>query len=324
MQFSRVRLRRLREKENVRKLVRENHIKVDNLIYPVFLVPGRNIKKEIPSLPGQFHLSVDKLLEEAKEVTSLGIPAILLFGVGEDKNFDLEEFCSQNGFIQKGISVLKEKVPEISIFVDVCCCNMTPHGHCGVIKEGRIDNDSSVQLLSKIALSYARAGADFVAPSAMMDGQVGAIRRTLDGHELSQVGIMAYSAKYCSSFYGPFREAADSFPQFGDRSSYQMDPANRREAFREVTLDVEEGADIVMVKPALSYLDIISFIRKNFPVPLAAYNVSGEYAMIKATSQRGWIKEKDLVLEIITSMRRAGADIIITYFAKEVANWLGE
>lgn len=322
MSFPVFRPRRLRKKESLRKLVRETHLSPDDFIYPVFVVPGNNVKKEISALPGQYYLSVDRLVEEAKEVFSLGIPALLLFGVEDKKSLDLSNAYSSDGLVQRGVAAIKEYLPEITLITDVCCCNFTPHGHCGIVKNGEIDNDSSISLLSKIALSHARAGVDFVAPSAMMDGQVKAIRDTLDSQGFESVGIMAYSVKYCSSFYGPFREAAGSFPQFGNRSSYQMDEANRREALREVILDIEEGADIVMVKPALSYLDVISYLREKVTLPLAAYNVSGEYAMIKAASERGWLEEKRAVLEIITGIKRAGADIIITYFAKEVAKWL--
>lgn len=322
MSFPSSRARRLREKESFRRLVKETHLAVDDLIYPVFVVPGNNIKEEISTLPGQYHLSIDNLIKEAKEVFSLGIPALLLFGVQKNKSVDLSSAYSQEGLVQRATATIKEHLPQITLITDVCCCGFTPHGHCGVVKEGKVDNDSSLSLLSKIALSHARAGADFVAPSAMMDGQVKAIREILDKHNFESVGIMAYSAKYNSSFYGPFREAAASSPQFGDRSSYQMDLANKREALREVLLDMEEGADIVMVKPALAYLDVISYLREKISLPLAAYNVSGEYAMVKAASERGWLEEKRAILEILTGIKRAGADIIITYFAKEVAKWL--
>lgn len=324
MAFPIHRMRRLRGKETVRKLVKESHLEVGDLIYPVFVVPGSDIKREIPPLPGQYHLSVDNLVKEAKEVFSLGVPALLLFGVYDRENVQLDKACSQDGLVQRGIAAVKEAVPGITLVTDVCCCTVTPHGHCGLVKEGKIDNDSSLSVLSRIALSHARAGADFVAPSAMMDGQVKAIREALDGNDLQTAGIMAYSAKYYSSFYGPFREAAKSAPQFGDRSSYQIDPPNKKQAFQEVFLDIEEGADIVMVKPALAYLDLISYISEEFAFPLATYSVSGEYAMIKAASMRGWLDEKRVVLETLTVMKRAGADIIITYFAKEVAKWLAE
>lgn len=322
MSYPTHRLRRLRLSKNLRRMVRETKLDVDDLVYPLFVVPGKDIKKEIRSMPGNFHLSRDNLLKEAKEAEKLGIPAILLFGLPKHKDEEGREAYAKDGIIQQAVRVVKDALPDFMVITDVCLCEYTSHGHCGVIKDGRLLNDPTLDLLAKTALSQVESGADIVAPSGMMDGQVKIIRQALDEYGYDNIPIMAYSAKYASSFYGPFREAADSAPQFGDRKSYQMDPANVQEALREVKLDIEEGADIVMVKPALAYLDVISRVKQEFDVPLAAYNVSGEYAMIKAAAAKGWVDEKRIALEVLTSIKRAGADIILTYFAKEVAKWL--
>jgi len=308
--------------ESLRRMVRETRLNTDNLVYPLFVVPGKNIKEEIQSMPGNFHLSLDNLVKEAREAKGLGIPAVLLFGLPERKDEKGSQAYAQDGIIQQAVRAIKDALPDYMVITDVCLCQYTSHGHCGILKEGRLLNDSTLQTLAKIALSQVESGSDMVAPSAMMDGQVRIIRQTLDENGQGNVPIMAYSAKYASSFYGPFREAADSAPQFGDRKSYQMDPANVEEALREVELDLEEGADIVMVKPALAYLDVISRVKQEFNVPLAAYNVSGEYAMIKAAGAKGWVDEKKVALEVLTGIRRAGADIILTYFAREAAEWL--
>ncbi len=322
MSYPTHRLRRLRLSKHLRRMIRETKLDVDDLVYPLFVVPGKDIKKEIRSMPGNFHLSRDNLLKEAKEAEKLGIPAILLFGLPKHKDEEGREAYAKDGIIQQAVRVVKDALPDFMVITDVCLCEYTSHGHCGVMKDGRLLNDPTLDLLAKTALSQVESGADIVAPSGMMDGQVKIIRQTLDENGYDNISIMAYSAKYASSFYGPFREAADSAPQFGDRKSYQMDPANVQEALREVKLDIEEGADIVMVKPALAYLDVISRVKQEFDVPLAAYNVSGEYAMIKAAAAKGWMDEKRIALEVLTSIKRAGADIILTYFAKEVAKWL--
>lgn len=308
--------------ESLRRMVRETRLNTDNLVYPLFVVPGKNIKEEIQSMPGNFHLSLDNLVKEAREAKGLGIPAVLLFGLPERKDEKGSQAYAQDGIIQQAVRAIKDALPDYMVITDVCLCQYTSHGHCGILKEGRLLNDSTLELLAKIAISQVESGSDMVAPSAMMDGQVRIIRQALDENGHGNIPIMAYSAKYASSFYGPFREAADSAPQFGDRKSYQMDPANIEEALREVELDLEEGADIVMVKPALAYLDVISRVKQEFNVPLAAYNVSGEYAMVKAAAAKGWVDEKRVALEVLTSIRRAGADIILTYFAKEAAEWL--
>ena len=313
---------RLRLSKSLRRMVRETPLNTDNLVYPLFVVPGKNIKKEIQSMPGNFHLSLDNLVKEAKEAKNLGIPAVMLFGLPERKDEKGSQAYAKDGIIQQAVRAIKNALPDYMVITDVCLCQYTSHGHCGILKEGRLLNDSTLQTLAKIAISQVESGSDMVAPSAMADGQVRIIRHTLDENGQGNIPIMAYSAKYASSFYGPFREAADSAPQFGDRKSYQMDPANVEEALREVELDLEEGADIVMVKPALAYLDVISRVKQEFNVPVAAYNVSGEYAMIKAAAAKGWVDERKVVLEVLTSIRRAGADIILTYFAKEVAEWL--
>jgi len=314
--------RRLRMNSILREMIRETSLDVGDLIYPLFVVPGDNIKEEIDSMPGVYHFSINLLVEEVKEVRDLGIPAILLFGVPSYKDELGSEAYSEEGIVQKAVREIKEKVPEIVVITDVCMCGYTIHGHCGIVENGQVVNDKTVDYIAKIALSHVEAGADIVAPSDMMDGRVAAIRKLLDSKGFVNTPIMAYSAKYASSFYGPFREAANSFPQFGDRKSYQMDYGNSNEALREIALDIEEGADIVMVKPALSYLDIIRRVKDNFNIPIAAYNVSGEYSMVKAAAKMGWIDEKSVVLEILTSIKRAGADMIITYFAKDVAKWL--
>lgn len=314
--------RRLRANENLRRLVRETHLSVDDLIYPMFVVHGENIANEITSMPGCYQYSVDKLVNAAKELSSFGIPATILFGIPETKDPLGSEAYSEDGIIQQAVRAIKDAVPDLIVITDVCLCEYTDHGHCGIIKDGEVLNDPTLDLLVKESLSHAHAGADVIAPSDMMDGRVGAIRDVLDEEGYEHIPIMAYSAKYASAFYGPFREAAESAPQFGDRRSYQMDPANAEEALREVALDIEEGTDIVMVKPALSYLDIIHQVKTEFQMPVAAYNVSGEYAMVKAAARNGWIDEKRVALELLTSIKRAGADMILTYFAKSVVEWL--
>lgn len=314
--------RRMRIKDSLRELVRETRLSVEHLVYPIFVLPYQEAKEPIDSMPGQSRLGYKNLLDEIKEIKDLGIKAILLFGIPKEKDEFGSYAYDENGVVQNAIKMIKDKFPEITIITDVCLCSYTTHGHCGIVKDGKVLNDETLEILSKVAVSHARAGADIVAPSAMMDHQVKAIRSALDSEGYIDVGIMSYSAKFFSSFYGPFRQAADSSPKFGNRASYQMDYANAREAIVEVEMDILEGADIVMVKPALSYLDIIYVISKKFNVPIAAYNVSGEYAMIKSASEKGWINEKDIVIEILTSIRRAGANIIITYFAKEVSKWI--
>ena len=295
---------------------------VDNLVYPMFVVPGQGVRREIASMPGSFNLSIDELVKEAREVAGLGIPAILLFGIPETKDKAGSSAYTENGIVQQAVRAIKAELPKLVVITDVCLCEYTDHGHCGIIIGDRIDNDSTLPLLAQMALTHAQAGADIIAPSDMMDGRVGVIRRKLDESGFSGIPIMSYAAKYASAFYGPFREAAQSTPTFGDRRSHQMDPANSDEAVREVELDVMEGADIVMVKPALAYLDIIYRIRQEFNLPVAAYNVSGEYAMVKAAAQKGWIDESRIMLEILLSIKRAGANIILTYFAKDAAKLL--
>ncbi|MCR4436334.1 MAG: porphobilinogen synthase [Clostridiales bacterium] len=314
--------RRLRAGGNMRRLVRETALSVDDLIYPLFVVEGEGIKKEIPSMPGVYHLSIDNLLKELDEVQSLGIPGVLLFGVPDVKDEAGTGAYSHDGIVQRALREAKRHFPELLLVADVCLCEYTSHGHCGMIHEGKILNDASVELIARAAVSYAEAGADIVAPSDMMDGRVGAIRKALDRNGMEDKAIMAYSAKYASAFYGPFRDAAHSAPAFGDRKTYQMDCGNKKEALREVELDIAEGADIVMVKPAMAYLDIINEAAGRFDVPVAAYNVSGEYSMIKAAAQNGWLDEKAVVLESMTAIKRAGAKIIITYFAKDLARWI--
>ena len=320
--FPQVRLRRLRTNEAIRSLVRENRVSVSNLIYPLFVVEGKKIKQDISSMPGIHRFSPDMLEPEVKEIASLGIPAVILFGIPQHKDDVGSQAYTADGVVQQAIRMIKKAAPQLLIVTDVCLCEYTSHGHCGVIKGDCILNDETLPMLARMALSHVEAGADIVAPSDMMDGRVKTIREYLDSNGFSNIPILAYSAKYASGFYGPFREAAESTPQFGDRRSYQMDSPNAREAMREIEQDINEGADIIMVKPALPYLDIIRMARDRFNVPLAAYNVSGEYAMLKAAVQNGWLDEKRVVLEALTSIKRAGADIIITYFAREAARWL--
>jgi porphobilinogen synthase len=320
--FPSLRLRRLRRSEALRALIRETRVDVGDLIYPLFVVEGNKIKQEISSMPGQYRLSGDLLPKEVEDIAKLGIPAIILFGVPKKKDEVGSSAYHPKGVIQQAIRAIKKATPELLVITDVCLCEYTSHGHCGVVVDGDVDNDKTLELLAKTALSHAEAGADMVAPSDMMDGRVKAIRQALDGNGFQNIPVMAYAAKYASAFYGPFREAAESAPQFGDRRSYQMDPPNWREALREVEQDIAEGADIVMVKPALPYLDVIRKVRDTFNYPLAAYSVSGEYAMVKAAAQQDWLDEKRIVLEMLTAIKRAGADIIITYYAREAARWL--
>ena len=314
--------RRLRANENLRRLIRETTLSVHDLIYPMFVVHGHNTATEISAMPGCYQYSVDTLVTAAKELAALGIPGTILFGIPEAKDALGSEAYAADGIIQQAVRAVKDAVPDLLVMTDVCLCEYTDHGHCGVIEAGEVKNDPTLELLVKESLSHARAGADVIAPSDMMDGRVGAIREALDENGYENVPIMAYSAKYASAFYGPFREAAESTPQFGDRRSYQMDPANAEEALREVALDIQEGADVLMVKPALSYLDVIHRVKTEFQVPVAAYNVSGEYAMIKAAAQNGWVDEERVALEVLNSIKRAGADMILTYFAKSVVEWL--
>lgn len=316
------RTRRLRATEGIRSLVRENQLKVEDLIYPIFIEEGKGIKKEIESMPGIFRFSLDTVPEELDAIKELGIRAVILFGIPDSKDEIGSETWNDQGIIQKSIRFIKKHYPELYIITDVCFCEYTSHGHCGIIHNNDVDNDATLKNLSKQAISHARAGADMVAPSGMMDGMIRTLRESLDKEGYYQLPIMSYAVKYSSSYYGPFRDAADSAPSFGDRRTYQMDPANRREAFREADFDKTEGADILMVKPALSYLDIIRDLRNNYSLPIACYNVSGEYAMIKAAGEKGWIDEKKVMMESLLSMKRAGADLIITYFAKEVAQLL--
>lgn len=323
--FPQVRLRRLRSSEAMRRMVSETSVSVDDFIYPLFLAHGRDVKEPIPPMPGIFQLSLDMLLPEIDEITALGIPAVLLFGLPSSKDALGSEAYDEHGIIQEGIRVIKQAAPDLMVITDVCLCEYTDHGHCGVLfEDGRVDNDATLELLARTAVSHVEAGADMVAPSAMMDGQIAALRRALDSSGYSDTPIMAYAAKYSSAFYGPFRIAAGSSPQQGDRKAYQMDPGSTRQAMREMELDHEEGADILMVKPALAYLDVLSRARQRFDVPLAAYNVSGEYSMVKAAAQAGWLDERQVVIETMTSLKRAGADLIITYHAKDAAAWLNE
>ena len=322
MYFSAYRPRRLRRNASLRSMVRETHLRVEDFIYPMFSAFGENIKHEISSMPGIYQQSIEHIVAEAKEVHALGIPAVILFGIPETKDaLGSDAYCEQ-GIIQNTIRAIKAEVPGLMVITDVCLCEYTDHGHCGVIKEGDVDNDETLKLLAAEALSHAQAGADMVAPSDMMDGRVEAIRAILDDNGFEQIPIMSYAVKYASAYYGPFREAAESTPQFGDRRSYQMDPANRREALREALLDVQEAADFLMVKPALAYLDIIRDLRDNFDLPLVCYNVSGEYSMIKAAAAKGWIDGERVMMETLLGMKRAGADLIITYHAKEAARLL--
>jgi len=314
--------RRLRSCAGIRNMVRETSLSVNDFVYPIFVVPGINIRQEIPSMPGQYHLSADQAAEAAKQAAELGIPAVLLFGLPEYKDAKGSSAWDMKSPVQRTMTIIKKALPDMLVIGDVCLCEYTDHGHCGVLKGHEVDNDPTLDLLARVAVSQAKAGADIIAPSDMMDGRVAAIREALDVEGFSNRSIMAYSAKYASGFYGPFREAADSAPKFGDRRAYQMDPANVREALREVDLDVSEGADIIMVKPALAYLDVISKVRSGFELPVAAYNVSGEYAMVKAAAANGWIEEQRTTMEILVGIKRAGADIIITYHALEAASWL--
>ena len=320
--FPRVRPRRMRRTEQLRALGRETEVNVRDFIYPLFVVHGTNVREEISSMPGVYHQSLDVLAKEIGEISELKIPAVILFGLPAVKDEVGSEDYAERGIVQEAIRVCKRVNPDLVVMTDVCMCQYTSHGHCGIVRDGIIDNDETLKYLGMTAVSHAAAGADVVAPSAMMDGQVGAIRAALDSQGFTDTAILAYAAKYASSFYGPFREAADSPPQFGDRRQYQMDTANAREALREVALDVDEGADMVMVKPALAYLDIIHRVRERFDYPLAAYNVSGEYSMVKAAARNGWLDEPKVALEILTAIKRAGADMILTYFAKDAARWL--
>ena len=315
--------RRLRGSPAIRRMVRETVLNVDDLIYPIFVRFGSHIREEIPSMPGIYRFTLDELEPEIREVQELGIPAIILFGIPEYKDEKATSAFEENGIVQEAVRLVKKLAPDLFVITDVCMCQYTTFGHCGIVKDGKVLNDESLEILAKIAVSHVKAGADMVAPSAMMDGQVKAIREALDAEGFTDIPIMGYSAKYASAFYGPFRDAAESAPKFGDRSTYQMDPPNWREAMREIELDIEEGADIVMVKPALPYLDIIARARERFDYPIAAYNVSGEYSLVKAAAMQGWIDEKRVTLELLTSIKRAGADLILTYFAKDVARWIG-
>jgi porphobilinogen synthase len=322
MSFPVNRPRRLRRSEALRGLVRETRLSTAGFIYPLFVCSGTNVRQEVSSMPGVYQQSSDRIVEECRELESLGIPGVILFGLPESKDARGSSSISAQGVVQRGIESIRKAKLNILIITDVCLCEYTDHGHCGVIENGEVANDPTLEILAEQALSHARAGADIIAPSDMMDGRVAAIRAKLDGHKFQDIAILSYAAKYCSGFYGPFREAAQSTPQFGDRRSYQMDPANAREALKEVALDLEEGADMVMVKPALPYLDIIRQVRDRFDVPVAAYNVSGEFAMVKAAAQKGWIDEQRVVLELLTGIQRAGAGIILTYHAKDAARWL--
>lgn len=320
--FPQTRMRRLRQNEVLRRMVRETRFSLDQLIMPLFVVEGNRVKQPIKSMPGMFQYSVDQLLKKAEEITRLKLPAIILFGIPRRKDKLGSGAYAQKGITQRAITALKKRFPKLQIITDICLCEYTSHGHCGVIKKGDVDNDQTLELLAKTALSHVRAGADMVAPSDMMDGRVGRIRQVLDKKGFKNIPILAYAVKYASSFYGPFRDAAHSTPAFGNRKSYQMDPANFRESLKEIELDIQEGADIVMVKPALGYLDIISEVKRRFNHPVAAYSVSGEYAMVKAASLKGWLNERDTVWEILTGIKRAGADLILTYWACDVARWL--
>ncbi len=316
--------RRLRATEGMRRMVRETTLSPDHFIYPLFTTSGRGVRRAIDAMPGLYQMSPDLLVEEAAGAHELGVPQVLLFGVPDRKDEVASGACDPEGVVQQAVRALKRQVPGLAVITDVCLCAYTSHGHCGVVRDGAIDNDRSVELLTKVALSHVESGADLVAPSDMMDGRVGALRRALDAGGYEGIPIMAYSAKFASAFYGPFREAQASAPKFGDRRSYQMDPANAREALVEVALDIEEGADIVMVKPALAYLDVIHRVREACHLPLAAYSVSGEYAMVKAAAEKGWVDGERVMLEVLLAIRRAGADLVITYFAKDAARLLAE
>ena len=322
MYFPDYRPRRLRKNENFRRMVRETSLSVDDMVYPLFVAEGKGVKKPINSMPGNFQMSIDNLVKEVEKTKELGIPAVLLFGIPDKKDEVASGAFAKDGVVQRAVRKIKEKSPDILVITDVCLCGYTSHGHCGMMEKGDVNNDTTLDVLAETALSHAKAGADMVAPSAMMDGQIGAIREALDEAGYETLPIMAYAAKYASCFYGPFREAAESAPQYGDRKSYQMDPANGDEALREMTLDVEEGADIIMVKPALPYLDIIRRAKEEFDLPVAAYNVSGEYSMVKAAANLGWLDGEKAMMESLISIKRAGADIIITYFAQEAAKAL--
>ena len=323
MLFPQYRGRRLRASSSLRRMIRETSLSVNDLILPLFAIGGKGVKNPIESMPGHYQFSVDNIVKVAKEARDLGIPAVMLFGIPDKKDPLGTSAYAKNGIVQKAVREVKNKVPELTVITDVCLCQYTDHGHCGVVEKGKIDNDMSLDLLARIAVSHAKAGADMVAPSDMMDGRVGEIREALDQEDLDEIPIMSYAVKYCSAYYGPFRAAAHSAPTFGDRRTYQMDPANVLEGIREATMDVQEGADIIMVKPALSYLDVISKVRDEVDLPMAAYNVSGEYAMIKAADQLGWIDGTKVMMETLTSIKRAGADIILTYHALEAARELG-
>ena len=312
----------MRQSKAFRRMVRETKLSIDDLILPLFVVAGKGVKNPIPSMPGQFQMSIDNLVKECQSAFEMGIPAVILFGLPDNKDALGTRAYAKDGIVQRAIKSVKDKLPEMAVITDVCLCQYTDHGHCGIIDGHTVDNDASLDLLARTALSHAQSGADMVAPSDMMDGRVAEIRNALDEKDFSNVPIMSYAAKYCSSYYGPFREAADSAPQFGDRRTYQMDPANAQEAVREVTMDVEEGADIIMVKPALAYLDIICRVRDEVDLPVAAYNVSGEYAMIKAAEKMGWLDGTRVMMETLTAIKRAGADLILTYFAIEAAREL--
>jgi porphobilinogen synthase len=324
MTFPAQRPRRLRSSENIRRMVRETVLSVDDLIYPVFVTHGKGVARPVESMPGIYNYSIDMLLKHLDVAARLKIPGILPFGIPAAKDEVGSEAYAEDGIIQQAVRAIKEAFPELLVITDICLCEYTSHGHCGLIRDGRVANDPTLDLLARTAVSHAAAGADMVAPSDMMDGRVGAIRRALDKEGFEDVPVMAYSAKYASAYYGPFRDAAGSAPQFGDRRAYQMDPANSDEALREVWLDIEEGADIVMVKPALAYMDVIRRVKDEFGYPVAAYNVSGEYSMIKAAAQKGWVDERRIVMETLTGIKRAGADIVITYHALDVAKWLRE
>lgn len=323
MYFPIYRPRRLRATEALRSMIRESHLRVEDLIYPMFVRPGKGEARPVPSMPGVFQFSVDKLVEDVREVASLKIPAIILFGIPEHKDEMGTEAYADDGIVQQAIRAIKDAVPSMTVITDVCLCEYTSHGHCGIVRDGKILNDPTLELLAKEAISHCKAGVDMVAPSDMMDGRIGAVRKALDEEGFTDIPIMAYSAKYASNFYGPFRDAAESPPQFGDRKSYQMDPPNISEALREVELDIEEGADIVMVKPGLPYLDVLYAVKMSFNRPLAVYNVSGEYSMVKAAAANGWIDGEKVMMEVLTGFKRAGADLILTYFAKEAARLLG-
>ena len=324
MQYPEYRARRLRRTEALRRLTRETHLRVDDFIYPLFVVPGKDVRKPIPSMPGIHNFSIDEAVLEARRAYDAGIPGVILFGIPDKKDAVGSEAWDDRGIVQRAIRAIKRAVPELTVIADACFCEYTDHGHCGVLVEGAVDNDDTLENLARAALSYAKAGVDVVAPSGMMDGFVGVTRESLDEEGYTDVAIMAYSAKYASGYYGPFRDAAQSSPSFGDRRAYQMDPANVREAMREVSLDVDEGADIIMVKPALAYLDVIAHVRDEHDLPVAAYNVSGEYAMLKAAGERGWIDYDRVLMETLTGMKRAGADIIISYHALEAAALLAK